>query len=91
MSDQKRTVRFVALTVGISFAQAVSAQTLVTNARVLDVGARTERTANILIKDGVIAGFPASPPKDFNGTVVDAGGKWVMPALSDMHTHSVGN
>lgn len=76
----------------LALAQPAVAQTLlITNARVLDVGPRTERTANILIKDGVIAGFPASPPKDFKGTVVDAGGKWVMPALSDMHTHSVGN
>ena len=76
----------------LALAPPAFAQTLlITNARALDVGARTERTANILIKDGAIAGFPASPPKDFRGTVVDAGGKWVMPALSDMHTHSVGN
>jgi imidazolonepropionase-like amidohydrolase len=81
-----------ALLMAIAAALPVTAQTLlITNARVLDVNARTERTANILITDGVIAGFPAVPPKDFNGTVVDAAGRWVMPALSDMHTHSVGN
>ena len=45
----------------------------------------------MLIVDGKLAGFPASKPPDFTGPVIDAGGRWVMPALSDMHTHSVGN
>jgi adenine deaminase len=63
----------------------------ITNARVLDVGARAESTRNVLIRDGRLAGFPPSKPPDFAGPVIDAGGRWVMPALSDMHTHSVGN
>jgi acetyl esterase/lipase len=46
---------------------------------------------NVLILDGKLAGFPASKPLGFTGPVIDAGGRWVMPALSDMHTHSVGN
>lgn len=72
--------------------QTATAQNLyIANARVLDVGARTESTRNVLIRDGRLAGFPASKPTDFNGPVIDAGGRWVMPALSDMHTHSVGN
>jgi imidazolonepropionase-like amidohydrolase len=50
-----------------------------------------ESTRNVLIRDGRLAGFPASKPSDFNGPVIDAGGRWVLPALSDMHTHSVGN
>ena len=70
---------------------AASRDLYITNARLLNVRARTETSQNILIRDGKIAGFPRSAPKDFKGTVVDAGGKWVMPALSDMHTHSVGN
>ena len=72
--------------------QTAAAQSLyITDARVLDVGARTEGTRNVLIRDGKLAGFPASKPSDFTGPVIDAGGRWVMPALSDMHTHSVGN
>src|SRR5688572_24424374 len=63
----------------------------ITNARVLDVRARTETPRNVLIRGGVITGFPATRPQDFTGPVFDAGGKWLMPALSDMHTHSVGN
>jgi len=78
--------------VALGVSQTVSAQDLyITNARLLNVGARTETSQNILIRDGKIAGFPRSAPKDFKGRVIDVGGKWVMPALSDMHTHSVGN
>jgi imidazolonepropionase-like amidohydrolase len=63
----------------------------IANARVLDVGARAERSANVLIRDGVLAAFPETKPPGFMGNEIDAGGRWVMPALSDMHTHSVGN
>ena len=74
------------------YTHAADAQDLyISNARVLDVGARVQSTRNILIRDGKLAGFPATRPSDFSGPVLDAGGRWVMPALSDMHTHSVGN
>ena len=76
----------------IAVSQSVGAQDLyISNARVLNVGSRTQSTRNVLIRDGKIAGFPATRPSGFTGTVIDAGGRWVMPALSDMHTHSVGN
>jgi imidazolonepropionase-like amidohydrolase len=61
------------------------------NARILDVGAREVRIGNVLLVDGALAAFPASKPQDFEGRELDAGGRWVMPALSDMHVHSVGN
>jgi imidazolonepropionase-like amidohydrolase len=96
VSAQKRAVSAAAwglvtlIVMGAS--QTASAQTLlITNARVLNVRARTETTQNVLIRDGVIAGFLSSRPQDFSGRVIDAGGRWLMPALSDMHTHSVGN
>jgi imidazolonepropionase-like amidohydrolase len=76
----------------VGVGQTATAQDLyITDARVLDVGARTESTRNVLIRDGKVAGFPASKPSGFTGPVIDAGGRWMMPALSDMHTHSVGN
>ena len=78
--------------VAIGASRTATAQELyIANARVLHVGPRTESTRNVLIRDGKIAGFPTSQPPDFKGAVIDAGGRWVMPALSDMHTHSVGN
>jgi imidazolonepropionase-like amidohydrolase len=76
----------------VGFGQTATAQHLyISNARVLDVGTRMESTRNVLIRDGRLAGFPTSKPSDFTGPVIDAGGRWVLPALSDMHTHSVGN
>ena len=76
----------------VGVCQTATAQDLyIANAHVLDVDARTERTRNVLIRDGRLAGFPASKPSDFTGPVIEAGGRWLMPALSDMHTHSVGN
>jgi imidazolonepropionase-like amidohydrolase len=83
---------FGTMLAALGISQAASAQNLyITNARVLNVGARTESTQNVLLRDGKIAAFPPSRPQDFQGPVIDAGGRWVMPALSDMHTHSVGN
>lgn len=85
------TYGLVMITV-VGVGQTATAQDLyITDARVLDVGARTESTRNVLIRDGKVAGFPASKPSGFTGPVIDARGRWMMPALSDMHTHSVGN
>jgi imidazolonepropionase-like amidohydrolase len=61
------------------------------NARILDPAARTEIAGNILIQGGLIAGFPNLKPASFTGTELDAGGRYVIPALTDMHTHSYGN
>jgi imidazolonepropionase-like amidohydrolase len=89
---ERRSLVFVAFIVAIGVGQSAAAQHLyITNARVLDVRARTETTRNVLIQGGVIVGFPASPPPNYKGPVFDAGGRWVMAALSAMHTHSVGN
>ena len=82
---------FVTIIAVLGGSEAAAQDLYITNARLLNVGARTETSQNILIRDGKIAGFPRSAPKDFTGRVVDVSGRWVMPALSDMHTHSVGN
>lgn len=83
---------FLAVIVAVGLARGAAAQDLfIANARVVNVNTRTESTQNVLIRGGVIAGFPASRPGDYTGPVIEAGGRWLMPALSDMHTHSVGN
>jgi imidazolonepropionase-like amidohydrolase len=72
-------------------ASAAAQDLYISNARILDVNAREERAGNILILDGAIASFPQARPPNFAGRELDAAGRWVMPALSDMHTHSLGN
>jgi imidazolonepropionase-like amidohydrolase len=91
-SDVTVAPGLIMLILAVWISPTASAQDLyISNARVLNIGARTQGTRNVLIRDGKLAAFPASKPRDFTGPVLDAGGRWVMPALSDMHTHSVGN
>ena len=45
----------------------------------------------MLIQDGRIEAILESAPPDFGGQRIDIQGKWVIPGLADMHTHSFGN
>lgn len=67
------------------------ASLLLTNARIVDPEAAELREGNLLIRGGRIVGAPAQPPENFQGEVVDLAGKYVIPGLVDMHTHSYGN
>jgi imidazolonepropionase-like amidohydrolase len=88
----RRVLSSTAFAAAATIGMAATAQDLyISNARILDVNARAERAGNILIVAGALAGFPQAKPANFDGREIDAGGRWVMPALSDMHTHSVGN
>lgn len=64
---------------------------LLTNVAIVDPDAETVRQGNLLIRDGKIAGFPSEAPAGFRGRVLDLTGKYVIPGLTDMHTHSFGN
>src|SRR5262245_55244991 len=82
----------LALIVVLAAPVPLAAQDLyIRNARILDPAGRTETSGNILIRGGLIAGFPKSKPAGFTGSELDAGGRYVIPALTDMHTHSYGN
>ncbi|MCC7087044.1 MAG: dihydroorotase [Pirellulales bacterium] len=58
---------------------------LIQNGRVIDPSQGIDRVSNLLIRDGKIAGYDASP----NGQdrIIDAAGKIVSPGLIDMHVH----
>ncbi len=80
------------LTTVLGLSQTLPAQDLyIRNARIIDPASRTVSQGNILIRAGLIAGFPKEKPGDFAGAELDAGGRWVIPALTDMHTHAYGN
>jgi imidazolonepropionase-like amidohydrolase len=61
------------------------------NANLVDPATREVRRGNLLIRDGKIASAPAKPPADFKGRTIDLNGKWVIPGLVDLHTHTYGN
>jgi imidazolonepropionase-like amidohydrolase len=61
------------------------------NANLADPATREVRRGNLLIRDGKIASAPAKPPADFKGRTLDLNGKWVIPGLIDLHTHTYGN
>ena len=71
---------------------AVSAQDLfLTGAQLVDPATGKVSTGNLLILDGKIAGRPAEPPENFAGETLELTGKWILPGLHDLHTHSFGN
>jgi imidazolonepropionase-like amidohydrolase len=70
---------------------AAAAELLLINAHIVDPKARKVRSSALLIRDGVIVGAPVRAPRHFTGEVIDLKGKWIIPGLNDLHTHSFGN
>jgi dihydroorotase len=62
---------------------------LIKGGRVIDPGSGRDETGSIVIADGKIKDFLRGTDSSgtFDGKVVDAGGKWVLPGLIDMHVH----
>jgi dihydroorotase len=58
---------------------------LIQNGRVIDPSQGMDRVTNLLIADGRIAAYDATPTGQ--QTVIDAAGKIVAPGLIDMHVH----
>src|SRR5437773_9886463 len=66
-------------------------QTLFINAHlVLDGFADLQRGFNVLVRDGRIASVSAQPIEAGEATVVDAGGRTLLPGLIDAHAHITG-
>lgn len=74
------------------FASPLAAQDLVlTNARIVDPATRQITAGALWIEDGRIAGRGETAPADAPGERIDLEGRWVIPGLNDLHTHSFGN
>ena len=58
---------------------------LIQNGRVVDPSQEMDRVTNLLVADGRIAAYDATPTGQ--ETVIDATGKIVAPGLIDMHVH----
>lgn len=58
---------------------------LIQNGRVIDPSQQLDRTTNVLVEDGRIAAYDASPSGQDD--IIDAAGKIVAPGLIDMHVH----
>ncbi|MBW4936021.1 amidohydrolase family protein [Marinobacter sp. F4206] len=70
------------------FAEDAPVRTLFTNVHVFD-GVHEERieNANVLIEDNLIAAVSSEPIESSGATVIDAGGRTMIPGLTDMHWH----
>lgn len=64
---------------------------LLENARILDPASQSVQNGHLLIRDGRIESVLENAPGGFQGQRIDLEGKWVIPGLADMHTHSFGN
>lgn len=65
-----------------------TSQILIRNVRVFDgVSDRLSNTTNILIEDNKIARISPDAGAGSDATVIDGGGRVVMPGLADTHTH----
>ncbi|MGE5753710.1 MAG: dihydroorotase [Deltaproteobacteria bacterium] len=62
---------------------------LIKGGRVIDPAGKRDETGSVWIENGKVKDFVAGEqvPKGYEGRVIDAGGKWVVPGLVDMHVH----
>jgi dihydroorotase len=62
---------------------------LIKGGRVIDPDGRRDETGSIVLENGAVKDFVPGDqaPKGFEGRVIDASGKWVVPGLIDMHVH----
>jgi imidazolonepropionase-like amidohydrolase len=72
----------------VAIAQDDPARTLFTNVHVFDgVSAERIENANVLVEGNLINAVSTDPIDAGGATVIDWGGRTLMPGLSDTHTH----
>ena len=61
------------------------------NVRIVDPARGEVTEGSIVVQDGTIVSVERSLPADFHGERIDLEGRWIIPGLVDMHTHSALN
>ncbi|MGB5498517.1 MAG: amidohydrolase family protein, partial [Maribacter sp.] len=74
----------------VAIAQDKPAQTLINNVNIFDgENEKLIENANVLIEGNLIKTISTSPIKAKGATVIDGGGRTLMPGLTDAHWHSM--
>ena len=69
-----------------------TAQTLaLSGATILNPADESVRRGVLLIENGTVSRIVETVPPDFPGETLDLAGKFVIPALADLHSHTFGN
>ena len=80
------------LVLSVLYPNTLTAQDLLLdNAWIVNPRDQSVTRGSLLISDGRIVGPSTGVPDGFQGRIIDLSGKWVIPSLNDMHTHSFGN
>ena len=75
----------------LSSAPLAAQDLLIADARLVDPHAETVRPGALLLRGDTIAAVLDAAPADYDGAVLDVGGRYVIPGLVDLHVHSYGN
>ena len=62
-----------------------------TGAAILNPADESIRHGVLLIENGTVSRIAETVPPDFPGETLDLAGKFVIPALADLHSHTFGN
>jgi len=60
---------------------------LIKNGRIIDPASKTDKVADLLLENGLVAGINSNIPSDKADEVIDAEGKVVCPGFIDLHVH----
>jgi len=64
---------------------------LLKNGHIIDPASQKIIEGHLVIEGDKIKDILKKAPETFEGEVIDLSGKWIIPSLNDMHTHSFGN
>lgn len=83
-------MRFVMgiLTVVAHIGPAAAQDLVLANGNVVDVRTGITRVATVLVRDGIIVSVSPTLEAPGGAQIVDATGRWIVPGLVEMHTHS---